>query len=321
MTETNHNVDRRSFLKAAGGVAAAGTVSPLLNASLFAGTKKASADTAVGEFYASLTAEQKKAICFDWNSNLRTRISANWHVVKQEIGSFYDKKQQGMIDNVIRSITSEDGYKLLQEQMLEDSGGVDFYSVAIFGEPGGKGPSQLELTGRHLTLRADGNHNDKVAFGGPTVYGHSESDPAQNLFHSQTKAVNKVFQALDKKQAAQALQSGRAPRENRVQIQGAKGRFPGIAVGGTTDDQKKLVSSTLEHLLEPFNPTDVKEVMQVLKAGGGLDKLHFAFYQQGDLKNDKVWDIWRVEGPSFVWHFRGAPHVHAYINIAAKNQA
>jgi hypothetical protein len=25
-----------------------------------------------------------------------------------------------------------------------------------------------------------------------------------------------------------------------------------------------------------------------------------------------------VEGPSFVWHFRGAPHVHAYINIATK---
>jgi len=41
-----------------------------------------------------------------------------------------------------------------------------------------------------------------------------------------------------------------------------------------------------------------------------------AFYQQDDLDNDKVWDIWRVEGPSFVWHFRGAPHVHSYINIS-----
>jgi len=40
-----------------------------------------------------------------------------------------------------------------------------------------------------------------------------------------------------------------------------------------------------------------------------------AFYEKGDLESDKVWDIWRVEGPSFVWHFRGAPHVHAYINI------
>jgi hypothetical protein len=43
-----------------------------------------------------------------------------------------------------------------------------------------------------------------------------------------------------------------------------------------------------------------------------------AFYEQGDLEGDKVWDIWRLEGPSFVWHFRGAPHVHAYINIAQR---
>jgi hypothetical protein len=59
----------------------------------------------------------------------------------------------------------------------------------------------------------------------------------------------------------------------------------------------------------------VDEAMEILKASGGLDKLHMAFYQQDDLQSDKVWDIWRVEGLSFVWHFRGAPHVHAYINI------
>ena len=60
---------------------------------------------------------------------------------------------------------------------------------------------------------------------------------------------------------------------------------------------------------------DVEEVFAILKATGGLDQLHLAFYQDGDLESDKVWDVWRVEGPSFVWHFRGAPHVHAYINV------
>ena len=33
----------------------------------------------------------------------------------------------------------------------------------------------------------------------------------------------------------------------------------------------------------------------------------------------KIWDIWRLEGPNFVWHFRGAPHVHAYVNISQKS--
>ena len=43
-----------------------------------------------------------------------------------------------------------------------------------------------------------------------------------------------------------------------------------------------------------------------------------AFSKKQDLANDGTWDVWRIEGPAFVWHFRGAPHVHAYINIGAK---
>jgi hypothetical protein len=75
------------------------------------------------------------------------------------------------------------------------------------------------------------------------------------------------------------------------------------------------VEQTLKVLLAPYRADDVDEVYSILKTTGGFDQLHLAFYQEGDLQNDRVWDIWRVEGPSFVWHFRGAPHVHAYINI------
>ena len=31
---------------------------------------------------------------------------------------------------------------------------------------------------------------------------------------------------------------------------------------------------------------------------------------------DRVWDNWRIEGPSFVWYFRGEPHVHVWVHIA-----
>jgi hypothetical protein len=78
------------------------------------------------------------------------------------------------------------------------------------------------------------------------------------------------------------------------------------------------MEETIKVILAPYRQEDVDEVAAILKQTGGLDKLHLAFYQQGDLKSDKVWDIWRVEGPAFVWHFRGAPHVHAYINIGLK---
>ena len=37
---------------------------------------------------------------------------------------------------------------------------------------------------------------------------------------------------------------------------------------------------------------------------------------RGDVGEDKVWDNWRLEGPAFVWYFRGDPHVHVWVNVA-----
>ena len=86
-------------------------------------------------------------------------------------------------------------------------------------------------------------------------------------------------------------------------------------------EEQQLVQDTVKILLAPYRQEDVDEVMQILKASGGVDSLHMAFYREGDLREDQIWDIWRIEGPSFVWHFRGAPHVHAYINIALADAA
>ena len=69
-------------------------------------------------------------------------------------------------------------------------------------------------------------------------------------------------------------------------------------------------------LIEPYRTADQAEVRKCLEAQGGLDKCRLAFYQSGDLGNDQVWDNWRLEGPSFVWHYRGTPHVHVWVNIA-----
>jgi hypothetical protein len=315
--------DRRSFLKTAGAATLAGVALPMLvgQPGLHAApSAQSTAETAVGRFYASLSAEQKQAICLPFDHALRGRISANWHITKPVIGdSFYSDEQQKLISDIVRNVTSEDGYQRLLKQMSDDSGGIESYSVAIFGEPG-TGAFEWELTGRHLTLRADGNSVDKAAFGGPIVYGHGVENPKANLFHYQTQQVNDVFRALDAKQTEQALVA-KAPSESAVALQGEKGSFPGIGVGQLSADQKQLVTKTIQVLLAPYRQEDVDEVMEILKATGGIDKLHMAFYQQEDLENDKVWDIWRVEGPSFVWHFRGAPHVHAYINIGMATAA
>lgn len=313
-------VDRRTFLKAVGSTALVAAAAPSLiipRVCEAAPSPTSAAETAVGRFYTSLSAEQKKRICFPFEHEYRQKISANWHVTDVNIqDDFYNDDQRKIIDEIVKNVTSEEGHKRLLDQMTMDSGSIGDFSVAMFGTPG-DGKFQWELTGRHLTLRADGDSVDKAAFGGPIIYGHGEENPTENLYYYQTKQTNEVFKALDAKQMEQALVE-KAPRETAVLLQGDSGKFSGIAVSELSSDQKTLVEQTLKVLLAPYRQEDVDEVMAILKETGGVDKLHMAFYKDGDLQSDKLWDMWRVEGPSFVWHFRGAPHVHAYINIGVK---
>ncbi len=311
------SVDRRHFLRTSAVVtlAAAAGMPRFVSG---APTKASAAESIVTAFYESLSDKQRAGICMPFDHDLRKRVNANWHVTKPLIGSdFFNKSQQDMIDQIVRKITSEDGYERLQRQMDDDDGGLEAYSVAMFGNPK-EGNFQWLLTGRHLTLRADGDSVAKAAFGGPLVYGHGEeTNPKDNVYYYQTQQVNQVFKALDADQAKRALLD-KAPAEADVKTQGAEGKFPGLAVSEMSSDQQQLVRDTLKVILAPYREEDVAEAMQLIESGGGLGSLRFAFYKQGDLGNDGQWDIWRIEGPTAVCHFRGAPHVHAYLNISAK---
>jgi len=308
---------RRNFVKRVGEtVLTIGSLPAFAHVANAASTSSSTAETAVGRFYQSLTDAQRKVICLPFDDKLRQKIGANWHVTKPTIGDFFTNEQRTNILEIVRGVTTEDGYQRLLQQMEDDAAGIDAYSCAVFGDPG-SGKFEWELTGRHLTLRADGNSVANRAFGGPLIYGHSEEDPKHNLFHYQTKKANEVFQALDAPQAKIAL-IDKAPKESAVLLQGNDGQFAGIRVGDLSRDQKELVEATLRVILAPYRQEDVDEAMAILREGGGVDQLRMAFYREGDLGKDETWDIWRVEGPSFVWHFRGAPHVHAYINIGIK---
>jgi hypothetical protein len=304
---------RRAFLKASAATLAAASIPRAVFA---APAPTSAAETVVGELFATLTDTQRGEICRDFSDPLRDRVHPNWHVTKPLIdNAFYSDSQRTLIERIVREVTSDEGYERLVAQMEYDDGGLGGYSMAIFGQPGA-GDFQWMLTGRHLTLRADGNSVAKTAFGGPIVYGHGEeSSAAENLFFYQTQKVNEVFGALDKDQAAAALLP-KAPEESSVRPQGQGGAFPGLKVGDMTPDQQQLVQGALRSILSPYRPEDGEESLAIIAAGGGIEALRFAFYSQGDLENDQVWDIWRIEGPNSVCHFRGAPHVHAYIHIA-----
>lgn len=320
-------INRREFITAVGGAAAVAGALPVFAVPKATGAAETgTAETAVKALYESFSDSQRQVVCLPWDDAKRTRISANWDITEPKIGSdFYTTEQRGLIDQIFRGVTSEDGYQRFQKQMDEDYGGFGEYTMAVFGKPG-SGQFEWTLTGRHLTMRADGDSVENAAFGGPIVYGHGEGDGIAglpgNVFYYQLKKANEVFQALDTKQREKAL-AAKAPRENQVPLQGETGQFPGIAVGELSSDQQDLVEQTIKVILAPYREKDVEEAVAMLKAGGGLKQLHLAFYKNdagGDpnLGEDEEWEIWRLEGPTFVWHFRGQPHVHTYVNIGKK---
>ncbi len=312
------DVSRREFLTATAGAVAAATAAGFMPGSraVAAPTKKSAAESAVKELYGTLSDEQRKQMALPLDDARRTKISANWSVTSANIGSF-SKSQQELIHQVIKGATSEDGYGRFMQQMKEDWGAVEKYAVAIYGDPASE-QFEFELTGRHLTLRADGDTLPGAAFGGPIVYGHGKKgNSEQNLFAYQTRSANEVFQALDGDQRKKALLEN-APSESAVQLRDDVSAIPGIAGSELSADQKELVGKALRDVMAPYRKEDVDEVMEILKAGGGIDKLQIAFYRSGDLDADSVWDIWRLEAPTLVCHFRGAPHVHAYINVAKR---
>ena len=277
--------------------------------------------------YDSFTPEQRKTLCFEWDyvhperGLLRTRIENNWNITELMINEDFSKDQRDMIRGIYEGILHPDWHAKIDQQLKDDAGGwgID-QSIAIFGDPSSD-KFEFVMTGRHMTMRCDGNTAEHVAFGGPIFYGHAASDfyePADhpgNVFWYQAVEANKVYEMLDGKQRQQALVDKR-PREQAAGFQGDGGRFAGLRVSEMSPDQQEQVEQVLKSLLEPYRNTDRAEVKQCVKAQGGLRECSLAFYKDGDIGDDKVWDNWRLEGPSFVWYFRGEPHVHVWVNIA-----
>jgi hypothetical protein len=280
--------------------------------------------------YESLTPGQREKICFPWDYQhaemglLRTRVDANWLITEQILESdFYTADQREIVRGIFHGIVHPEWHERYEKEQQDDSGGFGKHNaIAIFGTPGADEKCEFVVTGRHMTLRCDGNAAEHVAFGGPIFYGHAASTFDEtamhpgNVFWPQAVEANKLYEALDEKQRKLALIAA-APYESDVGFKGREGKFEGIPVSELSSDQKERVQEVLRKLIEPYRQSDQDEVVACLKAQGGIDACSLAFFQDEDIGEDKVWDIWRLEGPSFVWHYRGAPHVHVWVNVAS----
>jgi len=327
------SLDRRAFLRGAGVAAAAlvgapGFAADTASPKVEVKAEAKSSESLVKVLYETLSDVQKKAVCFEWDHTeprrglLRSHISNNWRITPQAVKSkFYTPQQQALIREIFNGLIQPDWVAKFDKQLKDDMGGFGVaQGIAIFGKPG-DGKFEFVLSGRHGTVRCDGNSNDHVCFGGPMVYGHAasgyfeKSQHPGNVFWHQAEAASQVYKMLDGKQRKLALLA-EAPDEARIPLRGPTAKFDGIPVAELSADQKEHVQKVLKLLIEPYRQTDRDEVTAALKKQGGLDKCSLAFYQADNLGDDDIWDNWRLEGPAFVWHYRGAPHVHVWVNVA-----
>ncbi len=332
---TSPILGRRDFIRvlgtsatavAVGGVAA---LSPLARARAARAEKQAAAEALVFELFATMDSDQKQKLVRPWDHGMKngkgmpTRLeTANDAVDKLRIGIEYNKKQVELLNRIFRSIANgEEGYKRLSRNGKFDNSG-DFESIGalIYGEAAEGKKFSLVFSGHHLTIRCDGNSEAQTAFGGPLYYGHSPSGYAStNVFNYQTKVVNEVFAALDETQRKIAVMSGRwKDGVDTVKLPKPSDKVPGLAFADMSTDQKALVERVMRELVSPYRKEDGDEVMEIVKANGGMEKIALAFYQEGKTSAKEPWTFWRLEGPGFVWSFRALPHIHTFVNISSK---
>jgi hypothetical protein len=335
------SLNRRGFLKLA--AVAAGT------ATATAAETSSEADRIVKALYDSLNEQQRKVMCLDWDKPgygkwpLRLHVTNNWAVSSMKVASL-TKDQQALVVEVFKGVLNPGWTEKLQQQAKDDTGShwTADRKIAIFGTPG-SGKCQCVVSGFHLTFRAGMEKDSHAAFGGAICHGHQPSGfnekPGHpgNIFWYQAQEASSVYKLLDGKQQQRALVkkgmpyyefAGKIDRtpilpdskfdramEPDVRFRG-KDELPGLPVVDMSRDQKDAMTKVLTRLLEPYRKPYQDEVLKCLNQQGGLDRCHLIFYEERTLDKTAAWDNWRIEGPSFVWYFRGHPHVHVWIHIA-----
>ena len=168
------NLNRRKFMQSTGAasvVAGAALQSPLSGKE----TSKGNPENIVKRLFDTLSDSQKKVVAFDWNhmdpNRGLLRTTNNWHITKPTVNSI-SLTMNNAIYADHEGLLAPDWHAKFDKQQEDDTGGFgETNNIAIFGEPGSY-LFEFVMTSRHLTLRADGNTTDHVAFGGPLFYGH-----------------------------------------------------------------------------------------------------------------------------------------------------
>jgi hypothetical protein len=284
-------------------------------------------DALAAQVHSGLSATARKQACFALDHPLRQVHNRGLWLGGVNVNAFslsWDARRA--LSTLLRQQLSAEGFERLLSQYPSRISGVNYLNLLMFGTPG-EGPWQMLLSGIHLNLRVGSQISDSAAFGGtafggPVVYGDQRGNERDglpgNVFRYQMQAAHQLIAGLTPAQRG-AIRVTQAPPQTCIAVQGRDGRFDGLPVAELPLESRKLAHTVVAGILENYGEANAAHALECLNRNGGVDALHFADYdvdyQGGRHAGDKPSQVFRLEGAGAVFHFRGQPHVHAFVNV------
>ncbi len=318
-------INRRSMLLGAAGLGAGVLVSRLGLPRVEAGSH----GELVTGFAASLSPAQYAQVFLPWDHPSRQLVNTLAIRKSPHIGTLFNAQQMPYVWRLWESMQSDAGVARFREPLRAEAGGLDGCVLTIYGDPA-SGPCQSVISGGHLELRAGTQLSG--AFGDGVAYGHQVGNQQLripgNVWAHHSDAINLLAGLWTDEQLTGAVVTDK-PHELLLQVQGRGGRFDGLPVSTFNAEQRAAFCELLATMFAAYAPQYVEQATSDLQHLGGIDQLSIALYAQNGFYRDGArypdvaprgderayFQVWRIEGPGFVLHFEGYPHVHAYLRI------
>lgn len=280
----------------------------------------ASVDELAAALYAGLIAAGQDEACLAYEHPLRQYYNRGLPTNGPWVTFLPYEVRHLVVDLVHASLSEKGRGRVLKEQYM-DWLGLHATKVLCFGDPN-EPPYQIHLSGPHLYLRIGGRSDENVAFGGAQVWGDQHGNSTVglpgNVYRDQLLLGQALFAGLPKPMRTAARMT-KAPVQTAIDIQGPKGRFEGIPVGEMPAMSRAQVRDFITAILNSYAEPDAAYAWECIEANGGVETFHAADYdidhQGGRRAGDGASQIFRLESPAAVFHWRGEPHLHAFLNV------
>jgi hypothetical protein len=311
-------------------LAALGVISLALWAGAYIDSTGSQMASAASRFLSALDQEQvaKAAYAFDAPERL------HWHFIPRPRKGLPIKEmtpaQRALAFGLIQSGLAGTGYlkattimslEQILKEMEQGKGPVrdpELYFVTIFGKPSDRGRWGWRVEGHHLSLNFT-LEQGKVVAATPAFFGSNPAEVRQGpreglraLADVEDRAL-RLVQALDGKQAKEALLSDTAPKDIRAANtpQPPDDTAQGIAYSDMNDEQREMLKALVEAYAQDMPAEVAKSWLEEIKQAGP-QHVRFAWFGPTDRLQPHAY---RVQGPTFLIEFNntqnGANHIHS----------